>query len=515
MTKVRRALLSVSDKTGLRDFARRLEGRGVELVASGATAAFLRDGGVSVRGVDELTGRTELLGGRVKTLHPMIHAGILARRDRPEDLAELAEVGAATIDMVVCNLYPFAARRTAGASIDELRESVDIGGPAMLRAAAKNWPFVAAVADADFYDTVADELDELDGSLSDATRVELARRTFEVTAAYDRAIARWTTDLCAGDDGDDLFPPRLVIDGRCVRRLRYGENPHQRAALYAQGEPVGLAGAKRVKGEALSYNNLLDGDAAWRAVGAFDRPAAAVVKHLTPCGLAMAERVEDALDSALEGDGMSAFGGIVACNREFTVECAEVLKKSKVFIELILATGFTDQAVDALKKRTRLRLLQIDPFAPPPFEIRSIAGGLLVQEGDPSWVPAELKPVGAVPVPKGHETTLRFAWQAVAAVKSNAIVLAKDTMVVGVSGGQTSRVDAVQHALRKAGDRARGAVLASDAFFPFADSIEFAAAAGVAGVIQPGGSKRDDEVVAAADAAGLYMLFTGRRCFRH
>jgi phosphoribosylaminoimidazolecarboxamide formyltransferase/IMP cyclohydrolase len=515
--KIQRALISVSDRTGLAEFCRRLVALQVELIASTGTAGHLREQGLCVGDIEQLTGRSELLGGRVKTLHPAIHAGILARRDQPEDMEQLAALGYVPIDMVVCNLYPFAERLAQEYGEDALRESIDIGGPAMLRAAAKNWPFVAAVPGPSLYEQVAAELEAHSCELSTDTRLMLAARTFEITAAYDRQIAEWTLGLTGAAEDERLFPQRIVLEAQRSRLLRYGENPHQKAALYLLSGQLGaIARARLVKvGKDLSFNNYPDADAAWRIVQGFEAPAACVVKHLTPCGLATADTAAQALRDAIAGDPLSAFGSVIAVNRPFDGPLAEALIESKLFVEIVVAPRFERNAVEALERKPQLRLLQCEPGPPPELEFRPITGGLLVQQRDLPWVPTRFEPAGKTSVPPEDHESLTFAWQAVAAVRSNAIVLAQGTRMVGVGGGQTSRVDAVHMAIRKAGERARGALLASDAFFPFADGVELAAVAGVRGIIQPGGSKRDAEVIAAADKAGIYMVFTGRRCFRH
>ena len=513
--KVRRALISVSDYEGLIEFAQGLCELGVELFATTGTGDFLRDKGVSALPVEQLTGSPNYVGGRVKTLHPAIHGAIMARRHVKEDMDDLAALQTEPIDMVICNLYPFAKKKLAGADEEELRELIDVGGSTLLRAAAKNWPYVASVCEPDFYRPILDELQENDCELSPETLQELCHRSFEVTANYDREISRTMAMMWSADGRELSFPERIVIDGRCSTQMKYGENPHQKAALYVVGEEAGVAGARRVKGDALSYNNLLDCDSAWRAVCAFEKPAAVVVKHMTPCGLALGCTIDEALVKALAGDLKSAFGGTIALNRHFTNECANKLKKAKIFIELIIAPSFSDEALATLRHKKKLRCLACSQLVAPPMELRSITGGLLVQESDRYTKPSHYETVGRHKLPEGLRETLAFAWQAVGAVKSNAIVIARGLELVGVGSGQTSRVDAVINALQKAKTRANGAVLASDAFFPFPDSIEFAAEAGIVAIIQPGGSKRDREVIEACDKAGISMVLTGRRRFRH
>ncbi len=513
--KVERALLSVSNKGGLREFAQCLKDLGVEIYATTGTASFLAGQGVIVRPLNELTGLDDCVGGRVKTLHPAIHGAILARRDVEADMADLEKLQVKAIDMVVCNLYPFAATKVESDDVDELRELIDIGGTSMLRAAAKNWPYVASVSDPEFYGPLMEELSSSCGYISHETLQELSRRTFEITAAYDRAIARWMAEMADGSNEDSLFPRNFKFD--CLRHteLKYGENPHQKAALYVRGEATGIAGASRLQGDVLSYNNLLDADAAWRAIRGLNSASAVVVKHGTPCGMACGGNLADALSRALAGDPKSAFGGVIAVNREFTEECALSLRESKIFTQMLVAPSFSAEARTFLSKKKRMKLLAFEHDVAAPIEIRTISGGLLVQEADNRRRPQDWKVVGKTPLREEMKDKLPFAWQAVRAAKSNAVVITQELELVGVGAGQSSRVDAVAQALDKAGDRAKGGVMASDAFFPFADSIKLAAAAGIRVILQPGGSKRDGEVVKAADEAHICMVFTERRCFRH
>jgi phosphoribosylaminoimidazolecarboxamide formyltransferase/IMP cyclohydrolase len=502
---IERSLLSVYDKTGLVDFARSLARRGVELIASGGTARVLRGAGLAVRAVSDVTGSPEILGGRVKTLHPAIHGGILSRRT-PADRTELGGLGWSEIDLVAVNLYPF--EETAAdpdASLEEVTEQIDIGGVALLRAAAKNFAHVAVVSDTADYAPVLAEI-EAQGEVSLETRRRLAIKAFAHTAACDAAIWRYLS----GDEGP--LPERLVLHLRKLTDLRYGENPHQRAALYALPGVDGPLGGELLQGKPLSYNNLLDLDAAWRAAVAFKRPTLVIVKHLSPCGIASSDTLAEAFPLALAGDPVSAFGGVIAANRPFDGPTARAL--GDLFVEAIAAPAFAGEAREVLSARKGCRLVALSQAVPDEVEVRSIRGGFVTQERDTGdqagWrVVTCCAPTGAEMV------ALRFAWRAVAHVKSNAILLAQGEAAVGIGGGLPSRVDAVRLAVAKAGERAQGAVLASDAFFPFPDGVEVAAEAGVAAVVQPGGSVRDQQVVEAADRLGLAMCFTGARHFRH
>lgn len=520
---IQRALLSVSDKTGLVEFARGLANRGVELISTGGTARILRQAGLAVRTVEEVTGFPEILDGRVKTLHPAIHGGILARRE-PAHLAELAIHAIGLIDLVAVNLYPFAQTvARPEVSLAEAVEQIDIGGVALLRAAAKNFAAVTVLCDPADYPLVLAELGQ-QGDVSLATRKRLALKAFRHTADYDAAIADWlagqfpevsveTPRRGAGEP----FPAELHLHLWHVQTLRYGENPHQRAALYGLSPGATPLGGRLLQGKPLSYNNLLDLDAAWRAVGEFSAPTGVIVKHNNPCGVASAETLERAFSLALAGDPVSAFGSVIAVNRPFDEPTAQAL--GDLFVEAIAAPDFTAGARRALAQRPGCRLLQMGdieagPALAPEWELRSVRQGILLQEpdtpGDEEW-----RVVSARPPTAEERESLEFAWRVVRHVRSNAIVLAQGQATVGIGAGQMSRVDAVRLAVLKAGERARGAVLASDAFFPFPDGVEEAARAGVTAIVQPGGSVRDEEVIAAADAAGLAMLFTGRRHFRH
>ncbi len=507
--EITRALISVSDKTGIVDFARALADSGVSIVSSGGTAKALADAGVPVTPVAELTGAPEILDGRVKTLHPKIHGGILADRRKPAHVAQMAEQGIDPIDLVVCNLYPFERTVTHPSVTEEdAIEQIDIGGPAMVRAAAKNFHSVAVVVNPGRYETVLDEL-RTTGSISLETRRRFALEAFQHTAAYDASISSYLAGTAR-----DLFPERMLFAATKVMDLRYGENSHQSAAFYGnRGIPTGLAAAEQLHGKELSYNNLLDTDAAWKLAQDLEGVAAAIIKHSNPCGVAVAGTLEEAFRRAFECDTTSAFGGIVALNRPCDRASAEQI--AKIFTEVVVAPGFEDGALEVLTAKKNLRLLKATPYALPELDVRRIAGGLLVQTPDPRDLAEDAKVVTRVEPTHEQWDDLRFAWVVAKHVKSNAIVLAKDLAAVGVGAGQMSRVESTELAARRAGDRARGTVCASDAFFPFRDGLDAAVAAGAVAVIQPGGSVRDDEVIEAADEHGIAMVFTGRRHFRH
>jgi phosphoribosylaminoimidazolecarboxamide formyltransferase / IMP cyclohydrolase len=505
---VRRALVSCFDKTGVSDLAAALHERGITLVSTGSTAATIREVDVPVTEVAEVTGFPECLDGRVKTLHPRIHAGILADRTDPAHVAELDELEVDAIDMVVVNLYPFERTVQAGAGDDDVIEMIDIGGPTMIRAAAKNHGSVVVVVDPTDYEWILTEIDD-QGGVTLATRRELAAKAFRHTAAYDTLVASWF-------QRDEVFPTQLGLALPRASSLRYGENPHQGAAYYAQPGDGGLADAEQLHGKALSYNNLLDTDAAWGMAVDVDEPCVAIIKHTNPAGYAVADDLEQAYVRALEGDPVSAFGGIVAANRP--IDGATARRISEVFTEVVIAPGFDDEALEVLTTKKNLRILRTPDASRPRGgrQLRSIAGGILVQDADVGEEPwREWRVAGQVQPSELTLTDLRFAWLACKHTKSNAIVLAKAGQVVGVGAGQMSRVDAVRLAVERSGDRHVGSVLASDAFFPFRDGPDAAAAAGVIAMVQPGGSVRDDEVVAAADEHGIAMVLTGRRHFRH
>jgi phosphoribosylaminoimidazolecarboxamide formyltransferase/IMP cyclohydrolase len=534
MIRVRRALLSVSDKTGVVEFARGLAALSVTLISTGGTGAALRAAGLPVSDVSEITAVPEMLDGRVKTLHPGIHGALLAIRGNADHASQLAAHGIAAIDLVAVNLYPFEETLARpGASLAEIVEQIDIGGPAMLRSAAKNFEGVAAVADPADYAGVLAELRKNNGALSPATRLDLARKAFVHTARYDALIAgflervagaepRIHRDATAAALGPPpLFPAILHLRLAKLQDLRYGENPHQRAALYRDlGLRGGLASARQLHGKELSYNNLLDLDAAWELARDFAEPAAVLVKHNNPCGAATAERLADAYAQAHAADPVSAFGGIVAVNRPLDAETARAI--AGAFVEAVIAPGYADDALGVLRQKKNLRLLELPaercepPASAGGFDVRRIGGGVLAQERDAATLdPAGLTIVTRRPPSDAERHALRFAWQVAKHVRSNAIVLASAHATVGIGAGQMSRVDSVRLAIAKAGGAARGSAMASDAFFPFRDGVDVAAAAGVTAVIQPGGSVRDAEVVAAADDHGMAMLFTGIRHFRH
>jgi phosphoribosylaminoimidazolecarboxamide formyltransferase/IMP cyclohydrolase len=505
-----RALLSVSDKIGLVELAQVLARAGVELISTGGTARALRDAGLAVRDVATLTGQPEILDGRVKTLQPKIHGGILARRDDPAHMATLEAHGIAPIDLVVVNLYPFQATVASGADPATCIENIDIGGPAMIRASAKNHADVAIVTDPADYATVLAALAA--GGIDAALRRELARKAFAHTAAYDAAIADWL--------GGSGLPDPLLIAAPLMQRLRYGENPHQDAALYRwpQGRP-GVAGGRQLQGKELSYNNLQDADAAVELAASFERPACAFIKHTNPCGVALGARIAEAWQRALAADPVSAFGGIVALNRPVDAATAEGL--ASLFLEVVVAPGFEPTALSLLAAKANLRLIELErlPGADEPMlDLRTVAGGILVQARDTASAAsaAWTCPTARQPTP-AERWGLAFAWQVVRHVRSNAIVIAEGETTAGIGCGQTSRVGAVELAARQASARQPGEplVLASDAFFPFADGIERAAEAGVSAVVQPGGSVRDQEVIEACDRHGIAMLLTGRRHFKH
>ncbi|MBC6934278.1 MAG: bifunctional phosphoribosylaminoimidazolecarboxamide formyltransferase/IMP cyclohydrolase PurH [Chloroflexi bacterium] len=510
-----RALLSVYDKTNLVKFASALIEMGWDIVATGGTEQLLRSSGVTVVAVETLTGMPEMLGGRVKTLHPAVHAGILAR-DKPEDLASLQQFGYAPINMVVCNLYPFQETASQiGITLQDAIEQIDIGGVTLLRAAAKNFFHTIVVCDPEDYAKVAAEL-KATGKVDLATRRKLAVKAFAHTRDYDTAIhAFLSQDVVPSLTPTDL-PQHLSLGMQQVEVLRYGENPHQPAAYYSRVARSGPLGGALLGGKQLSYNNILDLDAAWRAVSSFSEPTVVIVKHLNPIGVASALTLAEAYPLALAADEVSAFGGVIAVNRP--VDDAFVNALGSLFVEAIAAPGYSSSAqAQLLAVRKNCRLLSVpQPFAGNELEIRSVLGGVLVQSADTGDPEATtLKTVTErMPTPEELEM-LQFAWKVVQHVRSNAIVLARAKAAVGIGGGLPSRVDSVRLAVAKAGDRAKGAVMASDAFFPFADGIQVAAEAGVTAVIQPGGSIRDKEAIQAANDAGMAMIFTGVRHFRH
>ncbi len=515
---IRRALLSAADKQGLAALGAALAARGVTLVSTGGTARALREAGLAVEDVAEVTGHPEILGGRVKTLHPKVHGGILARL--PGDEAELAEHGIAPFDLVVVNLYRFEAAAEQGLALDALVEEIDIGGPAMLRAAAKSFPRLAVLSDPAQYAPFLAEL-EREGGVTLATRRRLALAAFARTAAYDQAIVAELDRRFADEEpaAQDALPSRLALAAERVGEpLRYGENPHQRGALYRLPGGGGLGALELHAGtKELSYNNLLDLDAALGLADALPRPGVCVIKHAGPCGAAAGDEAVAALEAAWAGDPLSAFGSVVGVNVPVDLPLAEALV-ARPFVEAVIAPAFATEALERLRARKgwgrSVRLVAARAPAAGGLAVRSVAGGLLVQDLD-RGAAAKWEVVTRRAPTADEEAALRFAWTCVAAVRSNAIVLAQGRALVGVGGGQPSRVDAVELAVRKAGERARGAALASDAFFPFPDGVEAAHAGGVSCVVQPGGSVKDAEVIARADELGLAMVFTGTRHFRH
>ena len=529
---ITRALLSVTDKSGLLAFATRLSAMGVELVSTGGTAKMLRDGGLAVRDISDLTGFPEMLDGRVKTLHPKVHGGILHIRGNAEHVAAVNEHAIEPIDMVVVNLYAFEKTASKpGVAFAEIIENIDIGGPSMVRSAAKNFADVAIVTAAADYDSIADEMEANSGSLSLATRWRLAKAAFATTAAYDTAIANALETLGESDGthtqpaafDETAVPLALRINMPLKGTLRYGENPHQTAAVYTDGTAKGIANAKQLQGKELSFNNLVDLDACWELASEFTDPACAIIKHTNPCGAATGATLLDAYLHALEADPVSAFGGVIGLNRELDGEAAEAI--AKLFVEAIVAPAFSPAALEALAKKKNLRLLQIDP-AHPKKALKQISGGMLMQDADRgSLASVELKIVTKRQPTPEELAALRFAWTVTKHVKSNAVVYARaaasasDSVVygqtVGIGAGQMSRVDAARFGAMKAVLPLAGTVAGSDAFFPFPDGLETVAQAGATAIIQPGGSVRDAEVIETADRLGIAMAFTGMRHFRH
>jgi phosphoribosylaminoimidazolecarboxamide formyltransferase / IMP cyclohydrolase len=540
MSKIQRAILSVTDKTGLVDFARKLSALKVELISTGGTAKLLRDAGIAVKDISELTGFPEMLDGRVKTLHPKVHGGILHRREDPRHVAAVAKHGILPIDMVVVNLYAF--EKTAakpGVAFEELIENIDIGGPSMIRSAAKNFQDVAIVTSPADYGAIAAELERENAMLSLATKWRLAQKAFATTAAYDSAIASTlgrisdigsalptagTAELrSAGQPGaavptyvstsSEIFPPVLRLSLNKVLDLRYGENPHQKAAMYSDGSNAGVANGRQLQGKELSYNNIVDLQAAWDLAQEFDEPVCAIIKHTNPCGTATGTTLAEAYKRALECDPVSAFGGVIGVNRVIDGEAAEEMHK--LFLEVIAAPGFDEAAKAKFASKKNLRLVEVTA-SNQKWTLKNVSGGMLLQDVDVRPLQdVDLKGVTKrAPTPEETRAML-FAWKVSKHVKSNAIVYARDGQTVGVGAGQMSRVDSAKIGAMKAQLPLKGTVAASDAFFPFPDGVEEIAKAGATAIIQPGGSQRDPEVIAAADRLGLAMLFTGVRHFRH
>jgi phosphoribosylaminoimidazolecarboxamide formyltransferase/IMP cyclohydrolase len=516
--RIQRAILSVTDKTGLVEFARNLSALGIELVSTGGTAKLLRDSGIEVKDISQLTGFPEMLDGRVKTLHPKVHGGILHRREDPKHVATVNEHGIQPIDMVVVNLYAFEkTAATAGVAFQELIENIDIGGPSMIRSAAKNFEDVAVVTSPADYQAVAEELERNNGTLSKATKWRLAQKAFATTAAYDSAIAS-TLDRISPDNSEvqpegATFPQSIRLSFQKVLDLRYGENPHQKAAMYTDGSGAGVANAHQLQGKELSYNNIVDLQAAWDLAQEFDEPVCAIIKHTNPCGTATGKTLAQAYKRALECDPVSAFGGVIGVNRPIDLEAAEEMHK--LFLEVIAAPSFEEAAKAKFGSKKHLRLVEVKP-ANQKWVLKNVSGGMLVQDVDNRPLAAADLRVVSRRAPTPEETrALLFAWKVCKHVKSNAIVYARDGQTVGVGAGQMSRVDSAKIGAMKAQLPLKGTVAASDAFFPFPDGVEEIAKAGATAIIQPGGSQRDPEVIEAVDRLGLAMVFTGVRHFRH
>jgi phosphoribosylaminoimidazolecarboxamide formyltransferase/IMP cyclohydrolase len=527
--RIRRALISVSDKQGIVEFARGLTDLGVEILSTGGTYAALNEAKVPVTAVQDITDFPECLGGRVKTLHPAVHAGILARRDVPTHLKELDSLGIRPIDLVVVNLYPFAATvAKPGVTIAEALENIDIGGPTMIRAAAKNFPGVAVVVNPERYPQVLKLLQDGGGALPENVRQELALEAFGHTAQYDAVIYGYLAQVTGQANrplGTDMpsetsFPEEGFIPMLLQQPLRYGENPHQQAAFYRDIYPPAdsLCQAEQLHGKELSFNNINDGAAAVEMAKVFLEPAVVAIKHANPCGWAVADDLAEAFRKAYEGDPVSIFGGIIACNRPVDGPTAEQM--AEIFLEVIIAPDFTDEALDILQKKKNLRLLRLPALANPStggwWDWKRVKGGWLVQEADTAAdAKDEWQVVTSTALDEGDWADLEFGWKTVKYVKSNAIVVAKDGMTLGVGAGQMNRVEAAAIALKQAKEKAQGAILASDAFFPFDDVVKLAAQYGIRAIIQPGGSIRDKDSITAANEAGIAMIFTGRRHFRH
>ncbi len=527
--KIKRVLMSVTDKTGVADFARVLsEEFGAEIISTGGTAKVIADAGIPVTPIDEVTQFPEMMDGRVKTLHPRVHGGLLAKRSVKSHMEQAAEHGIEMIDMVVVNLYAFEKTVESGADFATCIENIDIGGPSMLRSAAKNFESVTVVTDPATYDDIIAEMRENDGATLEATRARLALDVFRTTSAYDGAISAWMAgqlaDAADATDGDAqaAFPEQMQLGLTKKQALRYGENPHQAAAFYTRDDFPGaehtLAHAMQLQGKELSYNNYLDLDAAWAAVREYEDPACVIVKHLTPCGVCTDENVTAAYKRAHECDPVSAYGGVMAFNRAVTGELVAAIFDNKQFVEAIIAPEFSGDACEMYASKPNCRLLATGGVNPAGgcIEFRSVEGGLLAQDSDSvAEDPEEFTVAGNVAPTPEQMKQLVFAWKAVKSVKSNAILIAKDDASVGAGGGQPNRVNSARIAVEQAGEKAEGAVAASDAFFPFRDGFDVLADAGVKAVIEPGGSIRDDEVIEAANEKGVALVFTGHRHFRH
>lgn len=516
--KIQRAILSVTDKSGIADFAHKLAGMGVELVSTGGTAKLLRESGVAVKDISDLTGFPEMLDGRVKTLHPKVHGGILHRREDPAHRAAVAQHGIEPIDMVVVNLYAFEKTATKqGVHFEELIENIDIGGPSMIRSAAKNFHDVAIVTSPADYDSIASEMARSGGGLSSETKWRLAQKAFATTAAYDSAIASTLERVHANGNfqlgSQEGFPDTLRMSFRKVTDLRYGENPHQKAAMYSDGSSTGVANGGQLQGKELSYNNIVDLQAAWDLAQEFDQPFCGIIKHTNPCGAATGATLAEAYKRALECDPVSAFGGVIGVNQPIDADAAEEM--AKLFLEVIAAPSFEKGALEKFAAKKNLRIVEI-ANSPQKWVFKNVSGGMLVQDADLHQLrDSDLKVVTKRPPTPEEKRALLFAWKICKHVKSNAILYARDGQTVGVGAGQMSRVDSSRLGAQKAVLPLKGTVAASDAFFPFPDGAEEIAKAGATAIIQPGGSVRDQEVIEAADRLGLAMIFTGVRHFRH
>jgi len=520
MAAIQRAILSVTDKTGLVEFARKLASQGVELISTGGTAKLLRDSGIAVKDISDLTGFPEMLDGRVKTLHPKVHGGILHMRSKPEHRAAVQQHGIQPIDMVVVNLYAF--EKTAakpGVEFEDIIENIDIGGPSMVRSAAKNFQDVAIVTSPTDYDAIAQEMQSSGGSLSLATKWRLAQKAFATTAAYDSAIASTLERIAPTDrekfdlGGVEGFPETLRLSFHKAFDLRYGENPHQKAALYSDGSGKGIANGKPLQGKELSYNNIVDLQAAWDLAQEFDETVCAIIKHTNPCGTAVAPTLAEAYKRALECDPVSAFGGVIGVNRP--IDAATATEMAKLFVEAIAAPGFDDEARQIFAAKKNLRLVEVVPMQQK-WVLKNVSGGVLLQDNDMRpLTDADLKVVSERKPTEQEMRDLLFAWRVCKHVKSNAILYARNGQSTGVGAGQMSRVDSAKIGAMKSVLGIKGSVAASDAFFPFPDGVEEIAKAGATAIIQPGGSVRDQEVIDAGNKLGLAMVLTGVRHFRH
>ncbi len=518
MSKIQRAILSVTDKTGLVEFARKLSGLGVELISTGGTAKLLRESGIAVQDISQLTGFPEMLDGRVKTLHPKVHGGILHRREDAAHRAAVAEHGIQPIDMVVVNLYAFEKTAAkAGVQFEELIENIDIGGPSMIRSAAKNFHDVAVVTSPADYDAIAGELAKSGGELSSATKWRLAQKAFATTAAYDSAIASTLEGVTSNGhfafQEAGGFPQTLRLSFHKVMDLRYGENPHQKAAMYSDGSGKGVANGRQIQGKELSYNNIVDLQAAWDLAQEFEEPVCAIIKHTNPAGTATGKTLAEAYKKALECDPVSAFGGVIGVNRPIDAQAAEEM--AKLFLEVIAAPSFDDAAKAKFAAKKNLRLVEVNDLREK-WVLKNVSGGILLQDADARLITeGDLKVVSKRQPTSEEKRALLFAWKVCKHVKSNAIVYARVGQTVGVGAGQMSRVDSCKIGAMKAVLPLKGTVAASDAFFPFPDGVEEIAKVGSTAIIQPGGSVRDPEVIDTADGLGLAMVFTGVRHFRH